>query len=376
MWSARSSDLLETIRILNLVSPKTGVPSSDFIKIEPLSDLAGAISLSTAASAIAEVQIQGTGNWPYKKPFYLERKTFSPFITLPSEKTNLNPFIFTDEQVLLVRHGTEKAKFLAQPSVIGYQNLPQDGKMSRLPMTKELVELMKCAGTCAASELQSPHLSCVYMTPSTGNGLRLLSTNLKVVFSAKIQLEKTIQESLPFPLGMLDVLNADGLKSLRWTTKLVVGRFGTGVVWQPVSEVATTDFPVQDIMESLKAVRKEELTVFELSAYKFAKLMEKLAYYLQGVRVEDWALKLRGKNGGNKLEVSSELPTVQFRDLISARIRKDFSFDWPLSMIEPVMKFIGKESEKVMLKVGLEKDGSKSYLRCGNIEMVVPSKAI
>lgn len=375
MWNARVTDLQEAVRILNLVGSKTGTPSSDFFKIEPLTE-PGVLSFSTAASAIAEVQIQGTGRWPYRKPFYLERNKFSPFITLPTEKTNPNPFIFSDEQVLMVRHGTERAKFLPQPSVVGYQNLPQDGKMSRLTLTKELVELMKCAGTCAASELQSPHLSCVYMKPTTGNWMRLLSTNLKVVFSAKVQLEKTIQESLPFPLGMLDVLNADGLKSLRWTTKLVVGRFGTGVVWQPVSEVATKDFPVEDIELELQKSRKEEWTVFEMSAYKFAKVIEKLAYYLQGVRAEDWVLRLRGKKGTDKLEVVSELPQVTFRDLIGGRTLKDFSFDWPLFMIEPVMRFIGKEAEKVTLKVGLDKDGTKSYLKCGSIEMVIPSKAL
>lgn len=375
MWSVRRSDLQEAVRILNLVSSKTGIQSSDFFKIEPLSE-AGALSLSTAASAVAEVQIEGNGKWPYKKPFYLERKTFTPFINYPTEIKNKNPFTFSDEKQLIIRHGERKAEFPSQPSVVGYADFPQNGKMNRLRLTKEVAELMVCAGSCAASELQAPHLACVYMMPIGTDSLRLFATNLKVIFSTKVGLKTSITEPLPFPLGLLDILKADGLKSLRWMNKLVAAWFELGVVWQPVSEVAKKNFPVSDIINSLKVGRKEELLVFEMSAYKFAKMMERLAYYLQGVRQEDWVLKIRGKKGAEKLEVTAELPQVRFRELMEARTMKDFSFDWPLFMIEPVMSIIGKEQEKVTLKVSLEKSGMRSHLKCGDIEMVIPSKAI
>jgi hypothetical protein len=375
MWSARTSDLQEAVRILNLVSSKTGTQSSDFFKVEPLSD-AGVLSFSTAASAVAEVQIEGSGKWPYKKPLYLERKTFAPFINYPTEVKNKNPFTFSDENYLIVRHGERKAEFPSQPTVGGYADFPQNGKMNKLALTKEVSELMICAGSCAASELQAPHLACVYMLPIGTESLRLFATNLKVVFSAKVNLRTSITEALPFPLGMLDILKADGLKSLRWMNKLVAAWFQLGVVWQPVSELAKKDFPVSDILNSLKASRREELLVFEMSAYKFAKMMERLAYYLQGVRQEDWVLKLRGKRGSDNLEVTAELTQVRFREVMEARTMKDFSFDWPLFMIEPVMRIIGKEQEKVTLKVSLEKSGMRSHLKCGNIEMVIPSKAI
>ena len=375
MWSVRTSDLQEAVRILNLVSSKTGTQSSDFFKVEPLSE-AGVLSFSTAASAVAEVQIEGNGKWPYKQPLYLERKTFTPFINYSTEVKNKNPFTFSDEKYLIVRHGERKAEFPSQPSVTGYADFPQNGKMNKLTTDKRSIGIDDmCWKLCRLGITGIP--SCLCLHDAYRYGLpQTLCYQPESDLLTKVDLRTSITEPLPFPLGMLDILKADGLKSLKWMNKLVAAWFDIGVVWQPVSEAAKKDFLVSDIMNSLKVGRKEELLVFEMSAYKFAKMMERLAYYLQGVRQEDWVLKIRGKQGAEKIEVTAELPQVRFRELMEARTMKDFSFDWPLFMIEPVMSIIGKEQEKVTLKVSLEKSGMRSHLKCGDIEMVIPSKAI
>ena len=376
MWSVRREDLQEAVRILNLVGSKNGIPSSDFFKVEPLSGEAGVLSFATVANAVVEVEVTGIGKWPYSKPFYLERKTFTPFITFPTEIKNKNPFVFAKEEKLKVRYGRDAAEFLSQPVVNGYTFLPDGVRTNKLILTENTVDIMRCAATCAGSDLSQPDLACVYMKPISDQEMLLLATNKKVGFSAKVSTTTSMSEPFPFPLGMLDVLKADGVKSLRWEKQFVIAKFDSGIVWQPVSDIARKGFPADMVWKSIKAGMKDELIVFQTSAYKFAKVMEKLAYYLQGVRVEDWTLRLSGSTKSSTVEVCSELPQVKFRESIEADVTRTFKMDLPLFLIDSVMSYIGKEESKTPMRFGLEKDGSKSYLKWKSIEMILPAKAI
>lgn len=78
-WEVRRDVLLEAIRLLDLVPSQSGIPSSDFFLVQ--ADSKGRVWMSTAAGAVANVKMDGTGEWPFLRPFYLDRRLFCPFVS-------------------------------------------------------------------------------------------------------------------------------------------------------------------------------------------------------------------------------------------------------------------------------------------------------
>ena len=99
--------------------------------------------------------------------------------------------------------------FSAQPSVMGYGDIPKMNSPSKLQISEELLVLMKCAASYAASEAESPHMSCVYLLP-TAKYLEILATNQKILFRARYA-GTAVKSAIAFPLPMLGVLEAEGL---------------------------------------------------------------------------------------------------------------------------------------------------------------------
>ena len=62
-WEVRRDVLLEAIRLLDLVPSQSGIPSSDFFLVQ--ADSKGRVWMSTAAGAMANVKLEGTGEWPF-----------------------------------------------------------------------------------------------------------------------------------------------------------------------------------------------------------------------------------------------------------------------------------------------------------------------
>jgi len=375
-WGVRRDDLLEAIRILDFVPSQSGVPASDFFRVEKHPTMESAIQMMVGSGPVAEIQLMGKGEWPVKKPFFLARAEFSHFATFSTESTNKAMFEFTMDEELKLRHGDRFSKFLPQPSIVGYSQLGALKNHNQLVFSEEAIDLMGCAAECAASELQLPHLGCIMIRPEK-TGVELYSTNQKVVFRGKTKLESPLPDSIPFPLGMLNVIRGDGLRSLRWTGDCVVARFPNGKVWQTTVAKAKKEFPKDSIDKMLKAGSQEELRVFRVAGEDFNRIAERLTYYLQSVKKSDWVMTIVGRKGNNRLSIVCRLPHVVFKEQIGCldMITKDFKLEWPLSMIAPVLSFIGRRSKKALV-AGLNKDGQNSYMRCGGIEMMIPAVAV
>lgn len=371
-WGVRREDLVEAVRILDLVPSHTGIPSSDYFCIERVGDN-GEVGFKTAAGAVAEIKVKGTGKWPYQKPFYLDRRSFSPFVTIAKEITNKNQFEFSDQGRLLIKHGSREQSFDQTLNLSGYATLNGLKGLSELTFTDEVIQLMMCASNFAASELQSPNIACVYVMPLKG-GIQLLSTNQKILFKAKVKMEHQIQESIPFPVAMIQVMKAEGLKKLTWGEKCIIGKFDMGKVWQMIAESGM--FPYEEILKILDEGNKPEYLMFRVSGYEFAKVVGRIAFCLQSVRKEDWVLTIKGEKGASALKLLSILPSTTLKEQVETveTIKKEFTIQWPLNMLDPIFQFIGKEDEKRVVEVRLNKNGDFSYIKCGVIEMCVPAK--
>lgn len=372
-WEARRDDLVEALRILDLVSSQNN-PSSDFFIVESAND--GTISMRVAGGSVAEVNIPGSNIWPYEEPFFLDRRLFSPFVSVSKEIKSKQPFQFNAGDRLVITHGTRKSGYSPQPTISGYGLLGGLRNASKVVLTPEVISLMECAATCAISEKQSPVLACVFLNP-TDAGIDIMATNGKVVFKAKANLDTPITSPIPFPIPMMSVLRADGLRSIRWGSNCVVGKFGMGKVWQTVVVEALTQFPVQETLDMMTAGRSRENTLFQASSYRFAKVIERLTAYLQSVKKEDWVMKLSGKKSQEFISITSNMPSSVVREQVKTLgvVNKDFTMEWPLNLVSPVFQFVGADKEDLALRVGLSSDARTSYVRCGAIEMIVPARS-
>jgi hypothetical protein len=375
-WEVRRDVLLEAIRLLDLVPSQSGIPSSDFFLVTTETGQPGYVWMSTAAGAVANVRLEGVGDWPYSKPFYLDSRLFSPFVSTFREIKNKAQFEFSrSKNELRVRCGKPFMDFSAQPSVMGYGDTPKLDSASKLQIPEGLLALIKCAAAYAASEAESPHLSCVWLMPQKGY-LEVMATNQKILFRAKYRgSEWPISSPIAFPLPMLGVIQAEGLRKLVWSNPCVFAQFRKGIVWQTTSRKASMDFPEGDIQEVMARGRKLA-PAFRANATRFARVVERLSAYLQYVRKEDWVLNITGTKGSEQLFLISRLPHAVITEYLRVLepLKSSFTFDWPLDQLGSIFKFAG--SVEGAVEVRLEPDAGMSFVKCGPIELAMSTKRV
>src|ERR1700721_3867520 len=107
-WEIRRDVLLEAIRLLDLVPSQSGIPSSDFFLVtNGIDHPDDGLWMCTAGGAVANVRLDGTGEWPFQKPFYLDRRIFTPFVSTFRGTKTKNPLLLsgTETKELRVRGG-------------------------------------------------------------------------------------------------------------------------------------------------------------------------------------------------------------------------------------------------------------------------------
>lgn len=374
-WEIRRDALLEAIRLLDLVPSQSGIPSSDFFLVTSGTD--GQVWMCTAGGAVANVRLDGTGEWPFQKPFYLDRRIFTPFVSTFRGIKNKNPFEFskTGNNDLRVRCGRPFEDFSAQPSIMGYGDTPKLAKATKLEIPDGLLALIKCAADYAASEAESPHTSCVYLLPQA-KYLEIMATNQKILFRARYKGSKwPVGDPIAFPLPMLSVIGAEGLRKLVWSRPNVFAQFSKGLIWQSTSAQASKDFPEGDIAEMMG--RGQKLSVaFRVNAVKFARVIERLSLYLQYVRKEDWVLNITGSKGSEQIFLVSRLPHAIIHEQVrvSEPLVSNFKFDWPLDQLGSLFKFASSGEDAVEVK--LEPDQGMSYVKCGPIQVAMSTRRV
>src|ERR1700758_3005430 len=118
-WSVSKATLVQTIRTLDQIPLHNGIVSSVFIQAER--KLNGRVLLRLAAEARGEFYVKGTGEWPFDKPYYLDRRTFVPWVLTAETMRNDSEFEFSREgNVLALKQGWRTTRFTGQPPLKGY----------------------------------------------------------------------------------------------------------------------------------------------------------------------------------------------------------------------------------------------------------------
>lgn len=380
-WQVSRETLLRTLEILEQVPARSGITSSEFYQVEKLGKASTRWTL--ASDATGSLDIAGIGEWPKAGAFYLNRKTFTPFAQVAREIKNKKPFVFKlSGKALIVRHGRRKAVFNTQPTVDGYPEKLSSNSLNRVELSDHAKGLIYCARDCASIDQLTPELSCVYVHPGK-SAINVFATNQKVLYRAHSKTATEFKEAVPFPLFLVTLLGSRYLKAVEWKKGLVVLQFPGGEIWQPVSAKAM-HFPFESISSHI-ALGSRKSVLFRVESRRLALALQRLGLYLQAVKREDWLLQLRGKQGEQELQLSTEIAHVKFteRVLIDGTIGEDFTLDWPLDQLIPVFEYVGMKNQKLWLEVRLWKAKLKSgkrtlasYVRTGDVELVIPSKRV
>ena len=367
-FSVLAADLLEAVRILNLAPSESGTPSSDFFLARPSKD-SSKISLTVAGSVMAQVRLNGSGEWPLTEPFYIPRQLFSDWVNEAKRSNNPSSFDFTLKEKLIITNGNRKTGYEAYSAIAGYVDLPEF-KNASLELSPELIRFLECASICATTEKQNASLACVYLS-SSKDTVELLATNQPTII--RIKTKASLKEQIIFPVNMVDVLKADGLKSLHWNNDSIVGKFSKGCVWHPLL-LAAKDFPVNELRTVMDDMQKEPLVV-RLSLNAMSSILSTVSNYLTSVRKDDWRMVVFGKSGSSKMQLTVKLPYCTFREEVACQpIKSDFRFLWPIDYVAPVLSFMDKMSEEEIVEVRLAKAGSATVIKCGQTELMISTE--
>ena len=377
MWEIRRNEILKQLDIINMVPAKLGVPSSEYFWVRGK----GTKVLFSAASYVGgEISLQGKGNWPFSKDFYLDRKMFLPFISAARELKDKHTFQFDRKgKQLVLRHGTRKVLFDSQEHVKGYGNVHKILKHmdNTISVNEDLKDMLICGKHCAVSDSVVPHLDCVYLQKSgSGVGIKLYSSSTTVMYMGVGKVEDTkLKESIPFPLYLINLLEADGLRKIICAGKYIILQFEHGIIWQPVSQAAVRHFPLSKFKSYVKQGKNKPIT-FVSSSRRFARLMLRLGYYLQSVRRKDWVVNINGKRNKQSIDINTSVSGVKFSEKINTTdsISKDFKIEWPLNILESVFSYLSRKTKKLGIIVRVDTKHGISYVSVGRYWLALPSR--
>lgn len=357
-----------------MVPEKAGIPSSEFIWVRGKGNR---VKMAVASYIAGEVTLHGDGKWPFKD-FYLDRRTFVPWVNAAREIKDKHRFQFhnKDSQLYLV-HGARKVTFANQKKISGYGNLAriQAKETYSVPVSSELKEMLKCGGSCAVSDTIQPHLNGVWVTEK-GKAVLSYAASDYVFYMGKGDLNGgRLAESIPFPLFLINLLTVEGLRKISCAGKYVLLKFKHGTVWQPISEEMVTKFPIDRIKKYAKQSQTVPIT-FSASGRRFSRLIVRMGYYMQAIRRRDWVVDVKGKRKEEFIKLYSTIPGVSFSEKIKVleNLKRDFRIEWPLATLEPIFDFLSRHSRKIPLTVRVNRRQGVSYVQAGNYWLAVPSK--
>ena len=376
MWEIRRSKLIKKLTLLDLIQEKVGLSSSEFFRIRGKGDK---VIISTASYAMGEVTIIGKGKWPSKHSLYIDRRVFLPFIYASKEIKNRHPFRFTVEKASLnVQHGSRSGQFLSQNDVKGYGSLHRllKEKESSIPVSDDMLTLLRCGQNCAVSDAIEPKLNCVFVDKGR-MVVETFAASARMYFmgTGSIGKKDKIRHAIPFPLTLIPFLSEESLKKVCWRGKCIVLEFEDGYIWQEVSQEALDKFPIAEIRKNALHTKKMPV-IFTVSSRRLSKLMVRLGYYLQKADKKDWVVKIRGKKRSDSVMLSASIPGVRFEESVSIvnKLDKDVKINWPLDCLKAVFQFLSTKTKKLGLVVRMDKKQGVSYITAGNFWFTVTSK--
>lgn len=322
--------LLEAVSILDRVPTRTGIASSEFVR---LVSKKGMLHLSLASDLVgnAKVPIED----PQDFTFFVERRLLFPFLS-PSKGRN-KPFTLSlDGDGLQIQEGRRKGRYGAVDAQKGYSSGVPDGE-KEVKISDTLKEELRLAAKYASVDQLAPELACVWLDAKR-NGV--YATNKFSVFFAETEVKSTgpLPGSFPELLsGSTSVMvSAEGARIL----------FPSGWLSQSFNEKALKEFPRKSIDASLEAAKGWKSRL-KIQAGKLMDALTRLGGYVAGASSDETVINVVCRKGDAVLDLVSQATQATFKEAIKMPEpqKADWSAIWLLPSIRPFLEACDPKAE-------------------------------
>lgn len=352
-------DLLNAVAVLSLVPQRAGVPSSDFVKVSPVS--VGLLEMSLSSTVTAVVRVKYSGPIGHTKEFFVDKGLFQSYVQ--SGKAWKGNFrTYATETKWCISQGSRKAEFSKRMEPLGgYGSWRNRNGLKEIKLSEELRKLLLASNYCATADPSLPYLNCVYI-----GGKLVLSTNLISLFVGVRSKEDNLK--IPFPVGIIPLLGDNLVQAVGVENERVILDCGCGYIEGTISAVAQKDFPKKDVVEKVQRGRAWPVLV-RLPAEKLVKILSRLSGYLTNVKREDWIVELSIAEGVVKASVKVQQGKFEERmELDNDKV--EGTVKWPLELALAVVEYMASNGETVKVRVD-ERKNTPYLLSGGGVEMMV-----
>lgn len=348
MWNVKAEQIIAAARILNNIPANGSVPSSSMIQVRQTKH---GIEMSLRAEAAANISLRGSGEVKLKKPIYINRRTFLPFIFMGSGSAKDFVFEFKSSR-LIVTQSRRKANFQFADPATGYLDAKDVKGGTELVLGTTLKDALVMAASY--STLDRPELNSIFME-RRGREFKLLTSNQLVAFFSWGKSKKKAKITTFLPAGLIPFLGIEEIKTIRVRDEDIILDFSNGHVWHPLSKKAIKEFPVDSLKKLLSDGKKwPELCRLKLKV--LSATLSRFSEYLNSAKKDEWTIELSGTAGGKEVTLESILSNANFKEKMGtdSKFKSDFSVTWPLDILLPYINYLGEDKT---VGVFAKKDG-------------------
>jgi len=315
--------LLTAVAILENVPSRTGIQSSEYVKLECAGDT---LRLLLASDLVGAVSVPVTEPTPFS--FFVERRLLFPFVN--AAKGHDKPFTATYAGgCLTLKERKRSVKYQGVDAMKGYTDV-SPSKEKTIKLEKAHLAELRLAARYASFDSLAPELSCVWMDEAGG---AICATNKFSVFSSRVK----VAGSGPIPFIFPDLLNEESKVKVSSEGARIV--YPSGYLFQSFNEKALKNFPHKQITATIAAAEKWKLRL-QLPAKKMVEALQRLALYVNGASSDETIIRVTAKAGDATLRFSTAAAQGHFSETItlSKAPTEAWEADWLHPSIRPFLE--------------------------------------
>lgn len=349
--SVNRASLLSALTLLSKIPARVGITSSEYYK---LTFSKGQLIVALSAEVFGEQRVLLDEDSIKEMTFYVDRKTFEPFLAAFQNSTGTKPFLFTHRkkeasETLTVKCGVRRADFTQAKEVGGYGIEPKVKGTSIKKIEDNFADALSLAKHYGS---QDPTLGEL-------NGVRVgkncvMASNKISAFLYKCK-TPVIDVTLPTPF--LDLMLAfkkhEVVFDSRYCKMLAPNK---GYLCQILNEKANKYFPEESLRKGIAASMKAPVVV-TVKASTFFNAAKRLNDIVSSVIKRDSILVVSGIANEKKVKLTCLSQAGEFSETIAIRnkLTKDLHMQFLLNLLLPLC-----DSSQVESDVSIHCDDNKA----------------
>lgn len=318
-----AKELKQALRTVGMIPSRTGVTSSEYIRIKNRDSL---LTLSLASEAIG----RGTAKTDDAKSwmFYADRKLLDTFVSNVGDDSEIT-FSATPKG-MQVRARRRSATFQPVSPASGYGDMVKLGLEKAAPVTldDEQRAAVALALKYAPPDTAAPNLSCVYLA-----GDHVLASNGYITFAASAKIGA---RSIALPVFYSQLLQEPSLARLL----VLKGQgccfeFSNGKIFQPLNQEAES-FPHAAVLSHLEkgAKQKERITA---DATVLAEALTRMGKFVGSTDERDAVIAAAVRKGETYCTLSLAASQCEVKEQV--KLVKPATEDWDTKLALPYLSW-------------------------------------